>query len=283
MENIKYNILNRCFTKNWIQGCINDNNPTYDEIIRRYIPASTDKTNMELIESIYSLMLNNYRNEYIYKNTLINKLLLKKHSLKTTTALSEFQIAGSIADMIMINGRGIVYEIKTELDNYDRLDGQINDYYKAFSYVYIVTHKNNMKSLMQILDTINPNVGILVFNRTAFTEYRKASCYNELLDKEVIFKILRKHEFENVIMASGFALPSCSQFKYYQECKAIFNEIPIDKLQKLSLETLKARSRVTDDEIALIPDEMKFLCYSMNIKDKDRLLIDEFLNSKYKE
>ena len=37
----------------------------------------------------------------------------------------------------MINGRGVVYEIKTDLDNLLRLENQIRDYYKVFSYVYV--------------------------------------------------------------------------------------------------------------------------------------------------
>ena len=40
-------------------------------------------------------MLKYYRNEYIYENTIINKLLLGKHSLNTTTALTQIPISKS--------------------------------------------------------------------------------------------------------------------------------------------------------------------------------------------
>ena len=33
----------------------------------------------------------------------------------------------------MITGRGVVYEIKTDLDNLIRLENQLKDYYKVFS------------------------------------------------------------------------------------------------------------------------------------------------------
>ena len=38
----------------------------------------------------------------------------------------------------MINDRGVVYEIKTDLDNLIRLENQLKDYYKVFSYIYVV-------------------------------------------------------------------------------------------------------------------------------------------------
>ncbi len=47
----------------------------------------------------------------------------------------------------MINGEGRVYEIKSDLDNFDRLYDQLRDYYRAFSKsvcisVYSRTGKN---------------------------------------------------------------------------------------------------------------------------------------------
>ncbi|MBU5889902.1 sce7726 family protein, partial [Vibrio cholerae O1] len=77
------------------------------------------------------------RNEYFYKNTLLNKLLLGKHSLNTTTAITEIPINKSKADFILINGKAVVYEIKTGLDSFERLESQIEDYFKAFVNVYV--------------------------------------------------------------------------------------------------------------------------------------------------
>jgi len=58
-------------------------------------------------------------------NTLLNKLLV--------AALSQVHIGHSIADFVMINGEGQIYEIKSSLDNFDRLCDQLRDYFCAFS------------------------------------------------------------------------------------------------------------------------------------------------------
>ena len=68
--------------------------------------------------------------------------MLGIHSPRTTPALTEVPIGSSKADFILINGKAVVYEIKTALDNFDRLDGQIEDYYKAFSRTVVVTSES---------------------------------------------------------------------------------------------------------------------------------------------
>lgn len=142
-------------------------------------------------------MRNNYRNEYFYKNTLLNKLLLGVHSVNTTTALTEISIAKSKADFVLINGKAVVYEIKTELDNLERLSSQIDDYYKAFDHVAVVTYEKNLQQLWKVLDSIERPVGIYVLRKNGkLGTVRKPQKYANGLEKEAIFKLLRKSEYE---------------------------------------------------------------------------------------
>ena len=130
MEKNKLNILNKIFSRSTFRNCFdNGYDKTYSQVVRRYVDNGTGKQNSELISQIYNVLREGYRNEYYYKNTLLNKLLLGIHSVNTTTALTEIPIAKSKADFVLINGKAVVYEIKTELDNFDRLENQINDYY----------------------------------------------------------------------------------------------------------------------------------------------------------
>ena len=70
------------------------------EFIRKYGKIADQKNNRELISEIYCELKNNYRNEYFYKNTLLNKLLLGVHSVNTTTALTEVAIVNYL---VLIN------------------------------------------------------------------------------------------------------------------------------------------------------------------------------------
>ena len=134
-------ILNRLFTQNVFFDMVSANNTIYETVIQRFVNDPENKDNEALISEVYKFMSKSYRNEYFYQNTLLNKLLLGKHSINTTTALTQVPICKSKADFILINGKAVVYEIKTELDTFDRLNNQLRDYFKAFNYVCCLIRK----------------------------------------------------------------------------------------------------------------------------------------------
>jgi len=240
------------------------------------------KNNGELISEIYCELKNNYRNEYFYKNTLLNKLLLGVHSVNTTTALTEVAIAKSKADFVLINGKAVVYEIKTELDNLDRLSSQIDDYYKAFDHVAVVTYEKNLQQLQRVLNCIDKPVGIYVLRKNGkLGTVRKSQKYIGDLDKEIIFKLLRKNEYEKIIAQWYGYLPEVTQFKYYATCKKLFLQIPIEESYSYVLRILKKRMQIRKEEFIKIPYELKFLVYFMELTHDDYQKLEVFLERQY--
>lgn len=281
MNASNYLLLNRVFSRNTFKELIEENKEeTYVTTIKRYVIDSEDKSNQQLISEIYQELKRNYRNEYFYKNTLLNKLLLGVHSPKTTTALTEVPISKSKADFILINGKAVVYEIKTELDNFDRLETQLNDYYKAFKHVCIVTCESNYQALAKKLS--DTPVGIyLLTSRDSLSEKKKAIEDSSRLDLSIMFKILRKSEYEAVLLSHYRTLPKVSQFNYFSACREMFCKIDTLVAYKLFLRELKARNRIDIDLYATIPYEMKFLIYFSNLKKVDFQKLKTFLESKF--
>ena len=119
--------LNRLFTQNVIVKTIEKLNyeMLYDLVESKSLSVLGNDV-LSYFEAIYNYMLINYRNQYIYQNTLFNKLFNNK--IKNKVALSQIPIANSKADFIFINGKAVVYEIKTELDSFFRLEKQIYDW-----------------------------------------------------------------------------------------------------------------------------------------------------------
>lgn len=283
METGKINNLNRIFTRSMLRRFINgkaDN--VYCTVVRRYTNDADQKSNRKLISEIYCELEDNYRNEYFYKNTLLNKLLLGVHSVHTTTALSEIAIAKSKADFILINGKAVVYEIKTELDNLERLGSQIDDYYKAFDHVAVVTCEKNSQQLQKMLESIEKPVGIYILRKNGkLGTIRKPEKYTSDLNKEVIFKLLRKSEYEDIIAQRYGYLPKVTQFNYYSVCKRLFLRIPIEESYLLVLKVLKKRMRLENDEFARTPYELKFLAYFMELTRDDYRKLEVFLERQY--
>lgn len=279
MDNANSILLNRFFTRNTFKQVIDDGeSPAYIAAIRRYIVNSTEKTNGECISEIYQYLKNEYQNEYFYKNTLLNKLLLGIHSPRTTTALTEVPVGNSKADFILLNGKAVVYEIKTALDNFDRLDGQIEDYYKAFSRVVVVTSEKNFDSVQQKLQ--NSPTGICLLTKKGTLSVRKEPIeYGDMLSKTIMFKILRKNEYEQILLKHFGLLPDVSQFEYYRECQAMFESLPTDIAYQMFVQALKSRAKIDVVEYSKIPYELKFLIYFSNYKKSDYAKLCRFLST----
>lgn len=283
METNKMSNLNRIFTRNMLRHFMDGKTDNvYATVVKRYICNPNQKKNRQLISEIYCELKNNYRNEYFYKNTLLNKLLLGVHSINTTTALTEVPIAKSKADFVLINGKAVVYEIKTELDNLERLSSQIDDYYKAFDHVAVVTFEKNLLQLQKVLDSIDKPVGIYVLRKNGkLGTIHKPQRYIEDLNKEIIFKLLRKNEYENIITHYYGYLPEVTQFKYYTACKQLFLEIPLEESYLYVLKNLKKRMQLEKQEFVKVPYELKFLAYFMELKYEDYQKLEFFLEQQY--
>ena len=273
-------ILNRFFTQNAFSDMFyNDDLSLFDIVIKRYIDDPDNKSNGSLISEIYSYMSNEYRNEYFYQNTLLNKLLLGKHSVNTTTALTQIPINKSKADFILINGKAVVYEIKTDLDNFERLSTQVGDYYKAFDHVCVVTSESQFDQACEILKDTKVGIYCLTSKETlSMTKRKEPIADDSKLNHTAIFKILHKSEFENIIHAYYGKLPNASQVFYYGECLRAFSEIPIDDAYTMFLKELKKRNRIEICYLDKIPYALKSLIYFLKPSGNDWEKINCFLD-----
>lgn len=273
-------LLNRVFTRNTLREIVENNySDVYATAIRRYVANSLGKDNRQLISEIYTILRKEYRNEYFYKNTILNKLLFGVHKPTTTTALTEIAIGKSKADFVLINGRAIVYEIKTELDNLDRLESQIANYFKAFTRVSILTCEDHSDTLQKRLS--NSPVGICILTKKGTIKViKEPEEYADNLSKDTMFRILRKHEYEGIIVKHFGALPDVSQFEYYRTCKHLFCQIDTYVAYTEFVATLKRRGKIDVELYKQIPYELKFLIYFSDFKTDDYRRLHSFLQQK---
>ena len=144
--------INRVFTRKVISDLLESGrSDTFDYVVKRYIDDPESKSHGQLISEIYAHLNKQQRNEYFYMNTLLNKLLCGIHNVNTTSAFSQVRIGHSIADFVMINGEGRVYEIKSDLDNFDRLYDQLRDYFCAFSKVSVLASIHELEKIHEVL------------------------------------------------------------------------------------------------------------------------------------
>lgn len=282
-------IFSRLFTKNILEQLLEDKNR---DIFKYAISSSNlleDKKerNVVLLKKIYEYMSKNYRNEYFYQNIIFNNILIGRHSLNTTVALTQIPVAKSKVDLILINGKATVYEIKTELDTFERLENQIKDYYKGFNYVYVVTCEKYYKRLSKILlnTSIGMYVGIYILTDTKRLSPRKKAIENNtMLNYEVIFKYLRKNEFESILLKYYKKLPEVAPVFYYMECFNLLKKIPLLDFYNLAIKELKQREKIGKEKIKLIedmPKEIRSWVYFYRPSIKDYTKLNNFLENNY--
>lgn len=282
-------VINRVFTRTVMNDLIkNGHSEVFDVVVQRYVNDPEGKNHGEIISEIYSHLGDSYRNEYYYMNTLLNKLLVGIHSVNTTTALSQIRISDHIADFVMINGEGQVYEIKSDLDNFERLNDQLYDYFKAFSKVSVLASEHEREHVEKVLDKLGDmgdSVGIYVLseNDTIFskTSGRQPKQYDENLDYKTIFSLLRKKEYENIILNYYHELPKVAPVFFYRTCLELFKKIPILDAQRLAFQELKKRNRISKIVFDNIPSELKAAIYFSGLY-KNSFDLNVMLNTTYR-
>lgn len=256
----------------------------YSSVVHKYIENYKNKTNIEIIEEIYNFLSKKYRNEYFYKNTLLTKLLLHRHSLNTTVALTQIPIGKSKADFVLINGKATVYEIKSELDNYTRLASQLSDYFKAFSTVCVVVPECEFDKMYDMLS--NSPVGIsCLTRRNTFSKNKNKEPVDFFsnLEHRSIFRILHKAEYEEIVKNYFGEIPVSSQVEHYKTCLSRFSAIPLFEAYKLAITTIKKRNKRAPHQMEYIPNSLNSILYFLNPSMTEFESLLSFLNKPFQE
>lgn len=276
-------VLNRVFTQSTFKDMIDNPSKSiiYHSVIDKYVENPEGKSNGEILDELYLYLEKNYRNEYFYKNTLFNKLLLGVHKPTTTTALTEIWVGKSKADFILINGKAIVFEIKTALDSFDRLDMQIRDYYKAFEYVYVLTDEGSKKYIEKRFEGTPVGIKLMTKNNT-LSPLKSAEKCIDYLDSEEIFKVLNKSEYEEIIKYFYGTLPDVQPVHYYKECKKLFCQLDMSDSYPMFIAQLKKRNQITLNTYNEVPYVLKSLIYFSKYLQTYYNNLSIFLNQSYK-
>lgn len=244
-------------------------------------PESKPQLLQDLIDYSYELLVSHYRNEYVYKSTLLNDFVLKHYSLDNTIILNEFRINDSIADVVLINGTNKVFEIKTELDNLDRLESQVIDYYKVFSEVYLVTHHSVYEKYAPLLSDA---IGILVYTEGGnIEEVKKAQIVNTYLDIKTMMATLRKAEYMRLVRSLVGFVPDATPVYMYTECLNVLLQFTAKEVQVVYQEILK--QRISKEKNLLINEgvfskSFNYSYYNLNINKKSYITLNNNLNKK---
>ncbi len=220
------------------------------------------------LELIYNFLIKNYRNEYVYKNAIANKILLGKHSLNTAQMLTEFRAGKCKADVVILNGSATVYEIKSEYDSFKRLEKQIGEYLKVFDRINVITSESQVGKLKPLLPG---EIGIQVLtHRHTIKTIRESNSNLGNIKTEVLFNSLRKNEYLAVIKDFYGTIPKLPNTLLFKACKELYCEIPLETTYDLTINALRNRGNnsLLKDHLQRIPPSLT--AYALGVDSKGR-------------
>lgn len=229
----------------------------------------------EFYDAIFRRLISEYRHEYIYKNAIAEKILLGKHNLNTAFMLTEFRVDDCKADAVVLNGTSHVYEIKSEMDSFDRLDRQITAYHKMFDFITVITTERLFKAVEA---RVSPEVGIRVLSEGKY-QFKAQGCRREAVsnkanvDPIVIFNSLQRQESLKIIKEEfGVSLSHLPNTQIYGEAKRLFERLTPEMAHDSMVEMLKNRkqTRRLVDFIMEVPASLKAASLSIRLTSEDR-------------
>jgi len=221
----------------------------------------------DLFELVYQLLLQNYRCEYVYINTIANKILLEKHGYPDSILRTQLNTQRRIADAVIFNGTSTVYEVKSELDSFDRLEGQLEEYKRLFGFVYVVSHP---QAVSRLDDMLTEDVGLISLSPDCDLEtVRQAQDNSTNINPSAIFDILRKSEYCSIISRELGFVPDVPNTRLYSECKKIFSTFEPEVAHSYMVEAYRARtSSFTLNLLELLPYSLKATCFRNRLSKK---------------
>lgn len=193
----------------------------------------------DAFEAAYRVLSSSYRSEYVYKNSVVSKLVFGRHRPHTANALVEQPMGDSIADIVVVNGTTSAYEIKTDLDDFARLESQLDDYAKHCENVYVVTSEARAQRVLTLVDD---HVGVIALKDSgALSTARRAVGGTERLRAQSLFAILRKPELLAVLKRTLGYEPDVPSGILHMRMLELFCTLPVDVAHRETVSQLRTR------------------------------------------
>lgn len=268
----EYQLLSKVFSRTVITelakyGC----SSTIDSILRelgnsKYI--NSEKSLASFFDDSYSALVGNYRNEYVYKNAIAEKIVRGKHKLSNTNYVTEFRVGKSIVDAAVFNGTSTAYEIKTEYDSFDRLESQLCSYSKVFEKTYVVVPSSKVKKALSIIPEL---VGVYeLTDNYSLSLIKEAKSNLDNLCNLQILNSMRQSELLSLIQSKFGYIPAKSPTQQKKDCIEYFLKFEREAAHGEFVRILKARQlgEIEKNVIKTLPRSLTSLILSLRLSKK---------------
>lgn len=222
------------------------------------------RTVADVFNAAYAMLRRDYRNEYVFKNAIVSNIVFGRHRPTTASAILELPVGSSFADVAVFNGTSSVYEIKTDLDSFARLESQITDYSSRVEFVHVVVSDARAGAAER---HVPEHVGLLALRRNgSFTRVRPAQSNRTRLRSDHIFGMLRRAEAEHVVGAAALSTVE-DPAQRWETLRTAFAALEPETAHRGAVDELRARGMQAAPVAthADLPTSARALAYSASL------------------
>ena len=262
-------MFSRSSVKEWMKG----NLSSIDYKIERYDEnwySKTKTTYVDYLKFVYSVLENQYQNEYVLKNSFLNDWLIKELGETDSELYSEFRIGSAIADLVMFNGTSRAFEIKTELDSDKRLNSQLDQYRKVFNEIFLIVPVSKLEEY----ETYDSGVGIICFDISSPKRFHiiRSATKNTNIDAEALMHVFHTREYKEIVTQHYGRLPEVTSFNQFKVCSDLIAQIPQNELNQLFINKMKNRAENYGLSVRYFREFNQLsLALRMNMKNRKQL------------
>jgi hypothetical protein len=220
------------------------------------------------------LKIAGHRSAYVYRSAVSQKVLMGMHSLRTASALSEFRIGTCKADLVIVNGTGTVYEIKSERDSLVRLNNQTDTYKRVFAKVNVIASEEHIEA---VINTVADDIGILCLSkRYQISMVREAADCPARICPLTVFDSLRMAERIAILQAMGIDVPEVPNTEKHTAMRKLFSRLEPTALHAEMVRTIKQTRSLAPliGFVDCLPQSLQAAALSISVRrsDQTRLL-----------
>lgn len=212
-----------------------------------------DTSRVQVLAEIYKLLQHHYRSEYVYKNTLVSKVFVGRHRAARAVLLQEFHVGRSIADCVLVNGEGVVYEVKSEYDDLSKLKTQLLDYFQVFTICNVVVHPSMIDATLPIARSTGAGV-LALSRRGSLSPVVAPTTREDLLDVSTMVNSLRIGEVESALVDCLGHVPATTNVRRHRTHLELARSLDPRQFQHAALRQLKKRQSPTMRRLMLVEE-----------------------------
>ena len=204
------------------------------------LSAERGQTVFDYYDAAYRLMRRErFRSEFVFRNEVVQKRWLHRHSINTATVLSEHRVGRSRADLVLVNGLATGIEIKSDRDSLARLSSQLRDYSKVFPRTMVVTGSVH---LPEVIKMVPKSTGVIELTRqnTLRQIIPVVENYSNI-DSDILAGSMNQEEAKEMLIALGEEIPQMPNTLMWAAIRRKLSEISHEELCSAYAKVLKEK------------------------------------------